>query len=104
MSCVLCPLGTAHRAPRWTWPATQVILGFFSVFPPSAWFSVRNPLPFVGVYAAALLASACAAHVHSALCAALVALLPAVRGSKLHAVAAVSVHASSVNTEIEEAP
>lgn len=74
------------------------------MFPPSAWFSASNPLPFIGVYAAALLASAWAARVHGALCAALVALLPAARGRKLRTVAAVSVHASSVCTEIEAAP
>ena len=76
----------------------------FSVFPPSAWFSASNPLPFVGMYAAVLLASALAAQAHGALCAALVALLPAARRSKLQPVAAVSVLASSVSTETEEAP
>ena len=45
------------------------------MFPPSAWFFVSNPLPFAGVFAAVLLASAWAARMHGVLCAALLALL-----------------------------
>lgn len=100
MSCVYAAvLGELNK-----FGGAQVILGLFSVFPPSAWFSVSNPLPFVGVYAAVLLASAWAAHTHGALCAELVALLPAARRGKLQTGAAVSVHASSVSTEIDKAP
>ncbi|KAK9819568.1 hypothetical protein WJX81_007717 [Elliptochloris bilobata] len=52
-----------------------VILAIFAVLPPSAWFSPSNPLPFLGVTAVVLLASAGAARVHSTLWTAAVARL-----------------------------